>query len=83
MSAKQKYHIKRTGRRCTRFKFTESDGTIRWLNAIGAHCWDLTAADAAKIADLPDTRVRMIKPKPAPPNDPVKTKKKAKKKAKK
>ncbi len=58
---KQKYHIKRTGRRCTRYPFTESDGTKRVLNPVGAHVWSLTAEDAARVAAMPDTRVRMIR----------------------
>lgn len=86
MSAKQKYHIKRTGRRCTRLQFIESDGTVHWLNAVGSHVWTLTPADAAKISALPDTRVRMIKSKPAlttPPPAPPPKKRTSRKKPKK
>lgn len=62
-ATKQKYIIKRTGRRCTRYPVVLADGTTKILNAVGTHVWELTAGDAAKIAQLKDTKVRQVKPK--------------------
>lgn len=80
----QKYIVKRTGRRCTRYRVQMSDGSYRILNATGSHVWDMTEADAAMVGALKDTQVRKVKPK-APPKPkaaapaPAKPKKKKKK----
>ena len=80
----QKYIVKRTGRRCTRYRVQMSDGSYRILNATGSHVWEMTEADAAMVGALKDTLVRKIKakapPKAKPAAPPVKKAKTKKKK---
>jgi len=59
------YVIKRTGRRCTPRVVQLSDGSKLRLRPTGTHVRALTAADAAMIATIPNTRVTPVKDKKA------------------
>lgn len=81
------YVIKRTGRRCTAQVLTLESGRKLKLEAFGSHVATLSDADAVRVAALPDTRLVKIPKKtdtaPAQePVAPVKSKSKAKSKAK-
>lgn len=64
------YIVHRTSRRACPVLVSLLDGQIVRLNARGAHVFDLTPADAERLAALPDTRVTPVRDAAAPPPPP-------------